>query len=148
MFYLDYSYIKFTSFSRKSILSLQGFIRSSRLAFLMDRPIVQMLKVGDAPIHQECRLAEMAEANGTLGGYIAAWHLSDDVISKNTYVRKVAEATRQNPTRMDYSRAYMFCSNAGNEELAEQLWGEMREKYPFYTLFHSMPLKLMASARY
>ena len=84
----------------------------------------------------------MADADASFEGYIAAYALSNDGFMKHRHFRRAIEVARQNPTRMSYSRAYLFCKDIGKDEMAEQLLNEMREKYPIYSIFNILPLTL------
>ena len=114
----------------------------------MEKAIEQILEEGlTAPHQQESRLAIMADADASLGGYIAAYGLSDDALMKHRHFQMAIEVARQNPTRMNYSRAYLFCKDIGKDEMAEQLLNEMWEKYPIYSIFNTLPLRMAGLIR-
>lgn len=107
--------------------------------------LTEVLAKGAQPSDQkEFILEVIADNDKSLSGYIAAWHLSADDFMKNRYFLRAVEATRQEPTRMNYSEAYLFCRDIGEEEAAEQLLEEMAEIYPLFSTFHILALKTAA----
>lgn len=112
------------------------------------KDIEQLLAEGaTAPNQQEYRLAVMADADASLSGYITAWYMSSDVLMKNWHFQRAVEVTRHNPTRRNYSRAYLFCRDIGKEETAGQLLDEMKERYPLFCSVQALSLKMAALFR-
>lgn len=109
----------------------------------MDKTIEQILEEWAMESYQEeYRLAEMADTNGSIGAYITAYDISNDVFMKNYYFQRAVEVARQNSTRNNYSVGYLFCKDIGREEMAEELLTEMWERYPIFTALQILPLKI------
>lgn len=110
----------------------------------MEDAAIERILAEDAtgPHQQEYRLAIMADTDDSVGGYITAWNMSQDPVVKNRYFQRILEITRKNPTRTNYSKAYLFCRDAGKNEVAEQLLNEMSERYPLFSKIQVTPLKM------
>lgn len=109
----------------------------------MDKGLEKIATAGTTgPCQREYRLSVIAKTDNSLSGYIAAWDWSTDIIMKNYYFQRALEITRQLPTRMNYSKSYLFCTDIGKDEVANQLLVELKEKYPVFSCFHTFALKV------
>jgi len=114
----------------------------------MDKAIEQILaEDATAPNQREYRLAVIADTDTSIDGYVAAWNMSNDSFMKNYHFQKALEVTKANPTIMNYSKAYLFCTDIGKDAVAAQLLIQMAEQYPIFSHVHKLPLKIAALIR-
>lgn len=105
----------------------------------MNTPLERMDEEFSEP-SSRYRLTLMAEERDSVEGYIVAWGLSSDAIQRHYFFQRAIQKVRDRPTRMGYSRAYLFSMDIGSAEVAQEMLEEFEERYPFFFMIYFLPL--------